>query len=214
MHDPNGGNAHFDAMSPCSVRWSFHKPGSNEQLQQGGEKDTNADSSYIYVIPKGDSELRYMSVTDALESFGAYPSGTLWGFTTLVDSRKQVMLRPTETLYVTPQPVAIVYATVQNAGYGIGLRAASDPEKKTDLLRPIMVVHNGDTRATLAPRQNSQLVRFVNTRKSASGLMSACTCGELPPHKCRSVWPAWDAEHLCTVMLAVAAVSYLLAGGG
>ena len=70
------GDAQLDAMSPRSVRWSFRKFGSKEQLQQGGEKDTNADSSYIYVIPKGDSELRYMSVTDALKSFGAHPSGT------------------------------------------------------------------------------------------------------------------------------------------
>ena len=77
-------NVQFDAMSPCSVRWSFHKPGSKEQLQQGGEKDTNADASYIYVIPKGDSELRYMSVTDALKSFGAHPTGHLLG---LQDSR-------------------------------------------------------------------------------------------------------------------------------
>ena len=55
------GVAHFDATSPRSVRWSFRKLGSKEQLQQGGEKDTNADSAYIYVIPKGDSELRYTS---------------------------------------------------------------------------------------------------------------------------------------------------------
>ena len=67
------GDAQFDAMSPRSVRWSFRKLGSKEQLQQGGEKDTNADSAYIYVIPKGDSELRYMSVADALKSFGAHP---------------------------------------------------------------------------------------------------------------------------------------------
>ena len=90
------------------------------------------------------------------------------------------MLKPTETLYVAPKPVAIADATVQNAGYFIGLRAASDPEEKGDLLRPIMVVHNGDKRATLAPRQNSQAVRFVNARKTASGLTSACACGELP----------------------------------
>ena len=51
------------------------------------------------------------------------------------------MLKPTETLYVAPKPVAIADATVQNAGYFIGLRAASDPEKKGDLPWPIMVVH-------------------------------------------------------------------------
>ena len=90
------------------------------------------------------------------------------------------MLKPTETLYVAPKPVAIADATVQNAGYFIGLRAASAPEAKTDLPRPIMVVHNGDKKATLAPKQNSCAVRFVNARKSASGFKSACACGELP----------------------------------
>ena len=48
----------FDAMGPCTVRWSFHKPGSKEQLAQGGEKEANAESANVYVIPKGDSELK------------------------------------------------------------------------------------------------------------------------------------------------------------
>ena len=79
------------------------------------------------------------------------------------------MLKPTETLYVTPKPVAIADATVQNAGYFIGLRAASAPEAKTDLPRPIMVVHNGDKKATLAPEQNSCAARFVSARKISLG---------------------------------------------
>ena len=90
------------------------------------------------------------------------------------------MLEPTETLYVAPKPVAIADATVQNAGYFIGLRAVSAPEAKTDLPRPIMVVHNCHNKATLAPEPNSCAVRFVNARKSASGLTSARKCGELP----------------------------------
>ena len=102
------------------------------------------------------------------------------GFDTLVDSRKQVTLKPTDMLYVTPEPAAIADATVQDACYFIGLRAASDPEKKGDLLRPIMLVHNGDKRATLAPGQNSQAVRFASARKPAPGFTSARTCGELP----------------------------------
>ena len=74
------------------------------------------------------------------------------------------MLKPTETLYVAPEPVAIADATVQSACYFIGLRAASAPEAKTDLLRPIMVVHNGHNKATLAPKPNSCAVRFVDAR--------------------------------------------------
>ena len=66
--------------------------------------------------------------------------------------------------------VAIADATVLVAGYFIGLRAASDPEAKTDLPRPIMVVHNDDKKATLAPEQNSGAVRFVNTRKFSLGI--------------------------------------------
>ena len=64
-------------------------------------------------------------------------------------------LKPADTLYVTPKPAAIADATVQNAGYFVGLRAASDPEKKGDLPRPTMVVRNGSKRANLALGQNS-----------------------------------------------------------
>ena len=99
-----------------------------------------------------------------------HSSGTVWGFRTLVDSRKQVRLSPTQTFYVTPKPVAIADATVQNAGYFIGLRAASAPEAKTDLLRPIMVVHNGHNKATLAPKPNSCMVRCASTRKLSLGI--------------------------------------------
>ena len=81
-----------------------------------------------------------------------------------------MILSPTQTFYVTPKPVAIADATVQNAGYFIGLRASSAPAAKTDLLRPIMVVHNGDKKATLVPKQNSCAVRFVKTMKISLGI--------------------------------------------
>ena len=46
-------DANFDSMAPCTVRWSFHKPGSMEQLGQGGEKEISADKAQVLGLKHG-----------------------------------------------------------------------------------------------------------------------------------------------------------------
>lgn len=160
----------FEPTGPCTVRWSFHKPGSKEQTNASGEKDVNADTARIWTIPKGGSELQQMSIASALKACNAYPSGTIWGFKTVTDSKRNVTLKPTEILYVQPAPVAIVDANVNNVGYFIGLRAAMNPDVKTEYVKPELVVHLGEKKATLCPKQNSSAIRFVAAKAIHLGI--------------------------------------------
>ena len=62
-------------------------------------------------------------------------------------------------------------ATIHNAGFFIGLRAAMSPDAKMDVLRPIVVVHSGvQQKITLAPKQQSSLIRFVAAKNISLGI--------------------------------------------
>jgi hypothetical protein len=64
----------YDPMSPCSVRWSFHRPGSKELVgagkTEGGkmrEEDIGVESAKVF-ISSGKSEPRLMTTEQAMKS--------------------------------------------------------------------------------------------------------------------------------------------------
>ena len=61
----------FDRDAVCTVRWSLHRPGSVEQLGKSNEpdaleKEVAAEKAYVWVVLKGPSEPRRMTIADAL----------------------------------------------------------------------------------------------------------------------------------------------------
>ena len=166
----------FDAMGPSSVRWSLHRPGSPEQFPKTGdmEKDIQTDKAHVWVVLKGSSEPKRMTVSSAFAQMGCPPGSNVWGFKTVVDATKKVTLRPqaNATVFVVPKRVTIVDATFQNAGFFIGLAQAKDTDKKMDLLRPELVLHpsaGGSSKGGLEPKPQSSMARFVAAKNLSVG---------------------------------------------
>ena len=69
--------------------------------------------------------------------------------------------------HVVPKPVLPTDMTCANAGYFLGMQAASDPNRTFEWVAPKMVMFTGGTRATYEPKMNSSVVRFVAAKKIA-----------------------------------------------
>ena len=147
----------FDPSSPCSVLWSFARPGKHEKV--------SAETASLWTVLTGKTELQLVTVADALASTGKAADGNIWGFLKLVDGKKNACFKPMEPLYVIPKHVAPSDIKVDNAGFFIGMRAAMEPDKSWEWIVPKLVVYAGGSKATFEPKVNSSMVRFVAAKK-------------------------------------------------
>ena len=90
------GTDRFDPMSACSVRWGFHRKASD------CDKVINAEQAAVLYQKKGESALSLTTVAAALKDCGAFPSGSVFGYNTVVDSRKRTQLKSTAALSAPP----------------------------------------------------------------------------------------------------------------
>ncbi len=98
------GNANFDPHAPCTIKWGFHRPGSKDAVN---DKDINTDAASALVQMKGSTELSLVTVTEALKDAGEYPKGTVWGFSSTLDARKRLTLKPSASLHPHPPPLPV-----------------------------------------------------------------------------------------------------------
>ena len=111
-----------------------------------------------------------MSVQDAFKSYAVPSNGTIYGFKTVVDAKKNILLRPSENFYVVPKPVGPTDVTIHSAGYFVGLQAAAFPETKMNHLKPVLVVHHGGKKANFEPKQGSLGIRFIAAKNINIGI--------------------------------------------
>ena len=85
------GTERFDPYAPCTIRWGFHRVASNEGV-------ISADSASIFYQMKGATALSMTTVAAALKDQNAFPHGSMYGFSTTVDSKKRCQLKPQAAL--------------------------------------------------------------------------------------------------------------------
>ncbi len=160
----------FDPMIPCTIRWSFNRPGSKEATATGCEKEVNAEQTLIYTKATSTGVMSLKKAADAMKEANCHPKGTFWGFRTTVDSKKKVTLKPSEVLWVVPKPLSVQDATVNSVAFFLGFRQASEPNRKWELIKPILVMHPEDQQAQFKPKAFSNMVRFVTAKKLGLGM--------------------------------------------
>lgn len=94
-----------------------------------------------------------------------HPSGTFYGFRTLLDAKKRVRFRTVEAVWILPGKLELANADVGSVGYFMGFQQAAFPEQKWEFVRPALVFERSGSKANFDPVQNGEAVRFITTKK-------------------------------------------------
>lgn len=94
-----------------------------------------------------------------------HPTGTFYGFRTLLDAKKRVRFRPLEPVWIFPSKLELANAELGSIGYFMGYKQAAFPDQKWEFIKPVPVFDRTGKKANFDPMQTGETIRFITTKK-------------------------------------------------